>query len=79
VLARVAERVPGVRHVELDVERHADAVRALDVWRTPTVLVVDSSRQVTARTVGVPREAELSAVVRPLLPAAPAGWSPADA
>lgn len=79
VLARVAERIPGVRHVELDVERHADIVRALDVWRTPTVLVVDSSRQVTARTVGVPREAELTAVVRPLLPAGPTHRRPADA
>lgn len=79
VLAAVTRRVPGVRHVELDVDRHVDAVRALDVWRTPTVLVLDSTRRVTARTVGVPREAELVATVRPLLRSDPASGSSADA
>ena len=41
--ADVAARVPGVRHVEVDAESHLDAVRALEIWRTPTVLLVDDS------------------------------------
>src|SRR4051794_8880534 len=38
----VAAKVDGVRHIEVDAESHLDAVRALDVWRTPTVLMIDA-------------------------------------
>ncbi|WDZ83337.1 TlpA family protein disulfide reductase [Micromonospora cathayae] len=67
VLDAVRETLPGVHLVEVDVERHLDAVRELDVWRTPTVLVVDTAGRVVRRAAGVPDRQELIGVVTPLL------------
>ena len=75
--ADVAERVPGVRHIEVDAESHLDAVRALDVWRTPTVLLVDSALSVRRRASGAPTRAQLLAAMADLLPTATA--APPDA
>lgn len=60
VLGEVADRTPGVRHVELDAERHLDLVRRLDVLRTPTVLVLDDAGRVVARSSGVPTPAQVA-------------------
>jgi thiol-disulfide isomerase/thioredoxin len=62
--ADVASRVDGVRHVEVDAESHLDAVRALGVTRTPTLLVVDAAGRVVRRAAGQPptREHLLAAV-----------------
>ncbi|MFD0597763.1 TlpA family protein disulfide reductase [Catellatospora coxensis] len=35
VCAEVARSTPGVAHVEVDAEQRLDAVRALDIWKTP--------------------------------------------
>jgi thiol-disulfide isomerase/thioredoxin len=68
VCAEVARTLAGVRHVEIDAESHLDAVRALGVWRTPTVLVVDGAGRVVRRATGVPTRAQVVAAVAPLLP-----------
>ncbi len=34
--------VPGVTHVEIDAEARLDLVRALEILKTPTVLVLDA-------------------------------------
>lgn len=68
VCARVAGEVDGVRHVEVDAESHLDEVRALGVWRTPTVLVIDAAGQVVSRITGQPVRAQVMAAVAPLLP-----------
>ena len=68
--ADVAEQVPGVRHIEVDAESHLDAVRALDVWRTPTVLLVDAAGQVRGRASGAPNRAQLLAAVAEIIPVA---------
>jgi thiol-disulfide isomerase/thioredoxin len=52
--ADVASKVDGVRHVEVDAESHLDAVRALGITRTPTLLVVDATGRVVRRAVGQP-------------------------
>ena len=39
VSSEVAAMVTGVQHVEVDAESHLEAVRALGIWRTPTLLV----------------------------------------
>jgi hypothetical protein len=57
--ADAASRVPGVRHVEVDAESHLDAVRALGIWRTPTVLVVDGDGRVRRRASGAPTRDQL--------------------
>jgi thiol-disulfide isomerase/thioredoxin len=68
VCARVARLLPGVRHVEVDAEDHLDAVRRLEIWRTPTVLVVDATGTVVHRASGVPTAAQVIAAIAPLLP-----------
>jgi thiol-disulfide isomerase/thioredoxin len=67
VLADVANEVPGVRHVEVDAESHLDAVRALDILRTPTTLVLDGGGRIRARAGGAPRKADVLATLGPLL------------
>ena len=69
VCASVAERFAGVRHVEVDVAEHLDAVRRLGIWRTPTVLVVDASGAIVHRASGTPNRAQVIAAVAPLLSA----------
>jgi thiol-disulfide isomerase/thioredoxin len=50
----------GVRHVEVDAERHLPAVRALGVWRTPTVFVIDAGGRIVARVTGQPTRGQLT-------------------
>lgn len=62
-LGDVAAAVPGVVHLEVDAEHHLDLVRAVDVLRTPTTLVLDASGREVTRASGAPtREAVLNAV-----------------
>jgi thiol-disulfide isomerase/thioredoxin len=61
--ADVARTVPGVRHLEVDAESHLEAVRALGIWRTPTVLVLDPAGTVVQRATGAPTKAQLLGVV----------------
>ena len=70
VSSEVADMLPGVQHVEVDAESHLDAVRALGIWRTPTLLVLDADGRVVKRATGVPAKAQIIAVLGELLPAA---------
>ena len=63
VCTALAGELPGVHHVELDAEAHLDAVRQLEIWRLPTLLVVDGAGRVTRRAVGVPDRAQLALAV----------------
>ncbi len=60
-LAEVEGMVDGVRHVELDAESHLDLVRKLDILRTPTTLVLDSTGAVVKRASGAPRKPDVIA------------------
>ncbi|GAA2401732.1 hypothetical protein Cme02nite_58070 [Catellatospora methionotrophica] len=71
VCAEAARTTPGVAHVEVDAEHRLDAVRALDIWKTPTVLIVDAQGRIAGRAQGAPTRAQVLAAVAPLLPAAP--------
>jgi thiol-disulfide isomerase/thioredoxin len=53
----------GVRHVEVDAESRLDAVRALGVWRTPTVFVIDAAGRIVARVTGQPTSTQLADAV----------------
>ena len=59
VLSDVAGIVPGVSHVEVDAEQHLEAVRRLDVHRTPTTLVLDAQGREVSRAVGAPRKEQV--------------------
>jgi hypothetical protein len=63
VLGDVASREPGVSHVELDAEAHLDLVRALDVRRTPTTLVLDAAGRELVRAAGAPRREQVLAAL----------------
>lgn len=69
VSSEVAALLPGVSHVEVDAESHLEAVRALGIWRTPTLLVLDESGRVVKRATGVPAKPQLIAVLGEILPA----------
>ncbi|WP_347404577.1 thioredoxin family protein [Streptomyces sp. MST-110588] len=62
-LADVADMVPGVAHVEIDAEARLELVRALEVARTPTVLVLDADGTVVRRAAGQPRRADVIAAL----------------
>ncbi|WP_246158901.1 TlpA family protein disulfide reductase [Catellatospora sichuanensis] len=68
VCAEVARTTPGVAHVEVDAESRLDAVRGLDIWKTPTVLIVDADGRIAGRAQGAPTRAQVLAAVAPLLP-----------
>ncbi len=67
VSSEVAGMVPGVQHVEVDAESHLDAVRALGIWRTPTLLVLDADGRVAKRATGVPGKPQLIAALGDVL------------
>jgi thiol-disulfide isomerase/thioredoxin len=67
LLADVAEREDGVTHVEVDAEQHLELVRALDVRRTPTTLILDRAGREVVRAAGAPRRHQVLAA----LPASP--------
>ena len=69
VSSEVAQLLPGVQHVEVDAESHLDVVRALGIWRTPTLLVLDADGRVAKRATGVPAKPQLIAVLGEILPA----------
>ena len=62
-LAEVEGMVEGVRHVELDAESHLELVRKLDILRTPTTLVLDSTGAVVKRASGAPRKPDVIAAL----------------
>jgi thiol-disulfide isomerase/thioredoxin len=62
-LAEVEGMVEGVRHVELDAESHLELVRRLDILRTPTTLVLDSTGVVVKRASGAPRKPDVIAAL----------------
>jgi thiol-disulfide isomerase/thioredoxin len=63
VLDEVAGMVPGVAHLEIDAEKNLDLVRALDILKTPTVLVLDADGRVVRRATGQPRKADVIAAI----------------
>lgn len=67
ILDEVATMVPGTVHLEIDAEAHLDLVRQLDIRRTPTVLVLNSSGVITKRAVGMPRKADVIAALGDVL------------
>jgi glutaredoxin len=54
---------PGLAYVDVDAESHLDAVRELDVRRTPTLFYVGRDGSLLGRSSGAPRADELTALV----------------
>ena len=69
ILGEVAQMIPGVKHVDLDVEQHLDLARELNISRTPTVLVLDADGAIVRRASGQPRKADVIAALGDAMPA----------
>ncbi len=69
ILGEVAQMIPGVKHVDLDVEQHLDLARELNISRTPTVLVLDANGTIVRRASGQPRKADVIAALGEAMPA----------
>lgn len=67
ILAGAAADTDGVAHVEVDAESHLDAVRALNIWRTPTTFIIDTAGRIVGRAQGIPHRGQVLAAVAPLL------------
>ncbi|WP_243790326.1 thioredoxin family protein [Saccharopolyspora gloriosae] len=68
LLADMAERTEGMRHVEVDLTDHPEWSTPLRVHRTPTTLALDGAGRELFRVGGVPRRDELTAALRVHLP-----------
>ncbi len=63
VLADVAALVDGVTQVDIDAESHLDLVRRVGISRTPTTLVLGPDGRIVVRATGLPRKADVLAVL----------------
>ncbi|MEX5717569.1 TlpA family protein disulfide reductase [Geodermatophilus maliterrae] len=62
-LQHLQDTRPGLAYVHVDAESHLDAVRELDVRRTPTLFYLDRQGRLLGRSSGAPRPEDLSALV----------------
>ncbi len=62
-LERLQAGRPGLAVVHVDAEQHLDAVRDLDVRRTPTLFYLDATGALVGRSSGAPRPDDLTALV----------------
>ncbi len=67
VVDQVCEDLPGVAHVEIDMDANPEAARRLSVLSLPTTLIFDADGRPRYRTTGVPKAADLRSAVEPLL------------
>jgi thiol-disulfide isomerase/thioredoxin len=59
ILSDVAEKVPGVVHLEIDAEHHLALVRRVGITRTPTTLVLDGDGHEHTRAAGAPTTSQV--------------------
>lgn len=67
VLGEVADREPGLRHVEVDLTERPELAARLRVHEAPTTLALDPAGRELFRVAGVPRPARLLDALRPHL------------
>jgi thiol-disulfide isomerase/thioredoxin len=68
LLADLAGRTEGLRHVDFDVTDHPQIAQSLGVLSTPTTLAVDADGVELMRVGGVPKRDTLLAALAPHLP-----------
>lgn len=67
VVNQVCGDLPGVAHVEIDMDTNPVAARRLSVLSLPTTFIFDADGRQRYRTAGVPRAIDLRAALQPLL------------
>jgi thiol-disulfide isomerase/thioredoxin len=67
VVDDVCAQLPGVAHVEIDMDANPDAARRLSVMSLPTTFIFDADGRQRYRSTGVPKAADLRSALEPLL------------
>jgi thiol-disulfide isomerase/thioredoxin len=67
ISAEVAAMIPGVQHIEVDAESHLDAMRALGIASTPTLIILDGAGRESRRGTAVPTKPQLIAALGRIL------------
>ncbi|BBX72964.1 thiol reductase thioredoxin [Mycobacterium shinjukuense] len=67
VIDQVCADLPGVAHVEFDIDANPVAAQRLSVLSLPSTFIFDVDGRQRYRTAGVPKAADLRAALRPLL------------
>jgi thiol-disulfide isomerase/thioredoxin len=67
VVDQVCDDLPGVAHVEIDMDANPEAARRLSVMSLPTTVIFDADGRPRYRTTGVPKAADLRSALAPLL------------
>lgn len=67
VVDQVCLDLPDVSHIEIDIDANPAAAKRLSVLSLPTTLIFDAEGRQRYRTAGVPKAADLRAVLQPLL------------
>ena len=67
VVDQVCADLPGVAHVEIDIDANPVAAKQLSVLSLPTTFVFDVGGRQRYRTAGVPKAADLRTALEPLL------------
>jgi len=67
VVDEVCSDLPGVAHVEIDIDANPEVARRLSVLSLPTTLIFDADGRPRYRTTGVPKAADLRSALEPLL------------
>jgi thiol-disulfide isomerase/thioredoxin len=67
VVDEVCAALPGVAHVEIDMDANPTAARQLSVMSLPTTFIFDGNGRQRYRTSGVPKGADLRSALEPLL------------
>ncbi|MEE6176879.1 thioredoxin family protein [Mycobacterium sp. 050134] len=67
VVDQVCADLPGVSHVEIDIDANPAAAKQLSVLSLPTTFIFDTEGRQRYRSSGVPKVADLRESLRPLL------------
>lgn len=67
VVDEVCDELPGVAHVEIDMDANPGAAQRLSVLSLPTTFIFDAKGFQRYRTSGVPKAADLRSALEPLL------------
>ena len=67
VVDQVCDELPGVAHVELDMDVNPAAARRLSVLSLPTTIIFSADGRPQFRMTGVPKAADLRAALEPLV------------
>jgi thiol-disulfide isomerase/thioredoxin len=67
VVDEVCDQLPGVAHVEIDMDANPEAARRLSVLSLPTTFIFDAHGYQRYRSSGVPKAADLRSALEPLL------------